>query len=139
MRNIVSYLVLIIVLTSCQSHEIQVVESIHKDGSPKIVMDYLISGSDSIPLHEVNFHEDGSKMMEGEYVDGLREGEWISWFPDGSVWSKGYFTKGKRSGKSWIYHPNGQMYMKGAYRDGAKTGMWIVFDENGIVETQKEF
>jgi antitoxin component YwqK of YwqJK toxin-antitoxin module len=134
------YLALVaLIFSACQTKQIQVVEDIYENGNPKIVFDYLVKSNDSIPLHEIQYHEDGSKLLEGEYVDGLREGEWLSWFPDGSIWSKGYFSKGKRTGKSWVYHPNGQLYMKGTYENGHKIGLWLVFDEEGNVEAQQEF
>lgn len=129
----------ILVLASCQPKEIQVIEQIYEDGSPKIVFDYLLKRGDSIALHEVQYHNDGSILLEGDYQNGLREGEWISWYPDGTVWSKGYFRKGKRSGKSWAYHPNGKLYMKGSYEEGKKIGPWLVYDEEGNVIANKEF
>lgn len=129
----------LLVLTSCQSKEIQVVEQIHEDGTPKMVFDYLVKGEDSIALHEVQYHDDGSILLEGVYQDGLREGEWVSWYPDGTIWSKGYFSNGKRTGKSWVYHPSGKMYMKGSYEEGEKIGIWLVYDEEGIIVGKKEF
>ncbi len=32
-----------------------------------------------------NFYQDGSLQMEGELVNGLREGPWAYWRPDGTV------------------------------------------------------
>lgn len=130
---------LMILFTACQPVELQVVENFYKDGSPKMVMDYLVKMGDSIPVHEVQYHDDGSRLLEGNYENGLREGEWLSWYPDGSIWSKGYFSKGERDGKSWVYHPNGKMYMKGSYQHGKKIGLWLVFDEEGNVVGQNEF
>lgn len=139
MKKVLYLFGIVFLLGACQASEIQVVEEYYKDGSPKNVMDYLVTGSDSIPVHEIQYHDDGSKLLEGDYENGLREGEWLSWFPDGSIWSKGYFSKGKRTGKSWIYHPNRQIYMKGTYEDGKKTGLWLVFDEDGNVVGKNEF
>lgn len=130
---------LLVVLSACQPVEIQVVEDFYKDGSPKMVMDYLVKNGDSIPIHEIQYHADGSKLLEGNYVDGLRDGEWLSWFADGRIWSKGYFSQGERTGKSWVYHPNGQLYMKGSYENGTKIGLWLVFDEDGNVVGKDEF
>ncbi len=134
------YLIGVLVLfASCQPREIQVVEKIHEDGTAKVVFDYMLKGNDSIALHEVQYHDDGSLYLEGIYEDGLREGEWLSWYPDGTIWSKGYFSKGERTGKSWVYHPSGKLYMKGSYENGKKIGTWLVYDEEGIVLAKKEF
>jgi antitoxin component YwqK of YwqJK toxin-antitoxin module len=133
------YFILMLSMFACQTREVQVVEDVNQDGTPKKVVDYILKGSDSIPQHEVQYHEGGAKLMEGSFANGKREGEWVSWFPDGQVWSKGYFKNGKRDGKSWVYHPNGQLYMKGEYKDGEKIGLWLVFNEDGIVIGKKTY
>lgn len=124
---------------SCSSKEVQVVNEFYENGQAKIVMTYQVKFSDSIPLYEVQYHKDGSVLLEGNYIDGLRDGEWISHYPDGTMWSKGYFSEGKRTGKSWVYHPNGQLRMKGSYENGRKAGKWIIFNEEGIVVGEEEF
>lgn len=139
MKKLLYLASLLVLLGACQPFEIQVVEDFYQDGSPKMVMDYLVKNADSIPVHEIQYHEDGSKLLEGNYVDGLRDGEWLSWYPDGRIWSKGYFSQGERSGKSWVYHPNGQLYMKGSYEKGEKIGLWLVFDEEGNVIGKNDF
>ncbi|NOR86231.1 MAG: hypothetical protein GQ527_01340, partial [Bacteroidales bacterium] len=93
MKKILFYSILISLIVSCQSREIQIVEEIYQDGSSKKIVDYLVQGSDTLVLHELSFHKDGSKLMEGYFENNQREGEWLSWFPDGSIWSKGYFSK----------------------------------------------
>lgn len=139
MKRIFFYLFSFTFLFSCQTKEIKVIEEIYKNGATKKTVQYQLKGSDSIPLHEIQYHQDGSKYVEGSFIKGEREGEWMSWYPDGTVWSKGYFANGKRTGKSWVYHPNGQMYMKGEYLEGEKVGLWLVFDEQGNVVGQEDF
>ena len=139
MKKIVLFLIVTLSFYSCQTSEIQVVEEVFNDGAIKSIVDYRISFGDSIPIHRLDFHKDGSKRMEGFFKDGERDGEWLSWFTDGTVWSKGYFKEGKRTGKSWVYHPNGKLYIKGKYEDGKKTGQWLVFDEDGILLADQSF
>ncbi len=133
------FLAFVLTITSCQTVETQVIEEVFQDGTSKMIIDYQVSFGDSIPIHRVDFHENGAKRMEGSFVDGERDGEWLSWYHDGAIWSKGYFKNGKRTGKSWVYHPNGRLYMEGTYKDGKKTGLWIVYDEEGIVAGQDTF
>ena len=140
MLKYISIFIITIIITSCQTRTVQVIEDVYQDGSPKSIIDYKVSFGDSIPQHRIDFHIDGSRRMEGNFVNGKREGEWISWHPNGGgIWSKGYFKNGERTGKSWIYHTNGKLYMKGAYENGKKVGLWLVFDEDGNVVGQDEF
>jgi len=125
--------------SSCSSKKIEVVNEFYENGQAKIVMTYKVQMGDSIPLHEIQYHKDGSVLLEGDYIDGLREGEWISHYADGTIWSKGYFLKGKRTGKSWVYYPSGKLRMKGSYENGKKVGKWFVYNEEGVVVTEDEF
>ncbi|MCK5775616.1 MAG: toxin-antitoxin system YwqK family antitoxin [Bacteroidales bacterium] len=131
MRKLIILFISMAFLYACQAPQVQVVEDVYADGSIRSIVDYKISSNDSIPLHQLDFHKDGSKRMEGYFVDGERDGEWLSWYADGDIWSKGYFKNGKRTGKAWVYHPNGKLFMKGTYENGQKTGNWLVFDEDG--------
>lgn len=139
MRRLVYLLFAGIFFTACSPKEVQVVNEFYGNGQAKIVMTYHVQFGDSVPVYEVQYHKDGSVLLEGNYVDGLREGEWISHYPDGTMWSKGYFLKGERDGKGWVYHPSGKLHMKGSYENGKKVGKWIVFNEEGIVIGEEEF
>jgi len=139
MRKLITLFIMGIFLASCQPQKIQVVKEVFKDGTPKSIIDYEVQYGDSIPIHRLDFHINGSKRMEGDFVNGKREGEWLSWHPDGTIWSKGFFKNGKRTGKSRIYHSNGKLYMKGEYLDGKKIGEWMVFDEDGILIGDETF
>lgn len=139
MKKLIYLVLFASMLSACTSKEIEEVKEFYENGQAKIVMKYKVQLGDSIPMYEIQYHKDGSILLEGEYIDGFREGEWISHYPDGTMWSKGYFSKGKRTGKSWIYHPNGQLRMKGKYEEGKKVGKWIVFNEEGIVISEQEF
>ena len=139
MKNLLISLIIILALVSCTSKEVKVVEEYFQSGSPKKVMDYKVSMGDSIPLHRADFHENGETRMEGSFVDGKRDGEWMSWYANGVIWSKGYFKDGLRTGKSWAYYPSGKLYLQGSYENGKKVGEWLVFDEDGIVTGKESF
>lgn len=73
----------------------------------------------------------GIIKMKGYYVNGKREGQWVSFYENGNVWSEGFFKQGLRDGKSMVYYENGQKYYTGYYKDGRKVGKWEFFDEKG--------
>jgi len=139
MKNLFLGLVIILAMVSCTNKEVKVVEEYFQNGSPKMLINYKLTMGDSTPLHRTDFHENGSKRMEGNFVDGKRDGEWMSWYANGVVWSKGYFKDGLRTGKSWAYYPSGNLYLKGSYKKGKKIGEWLVFDEEGIVIGKENF
>ena len=140
MRKLILLIIPAMLFISCQNTQtVELVKEVYADGVQKQLIQYEIRGADSIAVHEINYHRDGSLKMEGDILDGLREGEWVSWYPDGTLWSKGSFTKGKRSGGSWAYYANGILHMEGNYEDGKKVGIWKVYDSDGTLETKQDF
>ncbi len=140
MRKLILFIIPAMILLSCQQKQtVELVKEVYPDGVQKQLIQYEIKGVDSIPIHEINYHRDGSLKMEGDLIDGLREGEWMSWYPDGTVWSKGYFAKGKRTGESKAYYPNSILHMSGTYEEGRKVGIWKVFDNTGKLQKKQDF
>jgi antitoxin component YwqK of YwqJK toxin-antitoxin module len=73
----------------------------------------------------------GHVTMEGNLVNGQREGEWTSYTADGRVKSRSNYKAGKPEGLSTVFHPNGEVYYTGWQHDGKQTGLWRFYDEHG--------
>lgn len=99
-----------------------------------------------------SWHDNGCIHLDGEYINGLKEGNWTELHPNGLVNEKGFYLNGKKQGKwikndnlgnrlyvgsfvndlthdFWIYYRLGIPYAFGKYDHGIKQGMWI-FNEN---------
>ena len=50
----------------------------------------------------ITYHDNGTKMEEGNYRDGMKEGEWTSKYANGEKELIGYFNKGKPC-NIWMY------------------------------------
>jgi hypothetical protein len=48
---------------------------------------------------EVRYYESGSKMIEGEYLDGAQHGVWRQFFKDGRQWREDRWSDGELSAK----------------------------------------
>jgi len=92
---------------------------------------------------------------QGNLVNGLKEGEWLFFYPDGKIMAKEMYKEDELSGKSnsyfpdgklsstenWVedlqedsafyYHNNGTLNRKGIYEKGVYQGLWLTFFENG--------
>lgn len=76
--------------------------------------------------------------IEGETVDGLRQGPWVSYYPNGMVWSECTYVDGLEEGTYRAYRPNGHPYYVGHYTQGKPTGTWEYYDDEGnLVATEK--
>ena len=81
--------------------EFMMVNSWDKDGKPMV-----INGNG----HQLDYHENGKKKAEGNYLNGKKEGFWTFFHPNGKRESEGNFKQGKPVGK-WSY-----FYSKGKLR-----------------------
>jgi len=43
----------------------------------------------------IEWHEDGNKKEEGEYIEGLRHGRWIQWNEEKEIAAEEIYDKGK--------------------------------------------
>lgn len=126
----------LMVLAGCGDQLRKEVVSSYGNGQPAKVYYY---DKENQWVREESYHDNGLLMMEGAIVDGLREGEWVSYFPDGKVQSKGFFHEGIREGKSLVYYENGHLWMDGFYNNDRKCGEWIFYDEQGYEIERRNF
>jgi len=103
----------------------------YPDGKPKSIKIFDEVNGRKEWVGEKSYYKNGTKSMEGSIINGLREGEWISWYDDGSIWSKGSFKNGLREGHGIIYYRNGNIQLEGFYQKGERTGIWKSYDEDG--------
>ncbi len=108
------------------------------NGRPRKVWVYARVDGIRTAVKEIQYHPNGAKSMEGPIKDGLRHGEWKSWYEDGNLWSVGIFVNGLRHGKGIVYHPNGKKFIQGAYINGERVGKWMWWDDEGRSITEVE-
>ncbi len=109
------------------------------DGKPSIVKVFKDIDGKKEWVGEIQFHQNGNKSMEGSIKNGLRYGEWKSYYSDGKIWSKGFFKNGLREGHGLVYYPNGEIQIDGYYAKGERTGIWKSFDEHGNMVSETDY
>jgi antitoxin component YwqK of YwqJK toxin-antitoxin module len=71
-------------------------------------------------------------MQEGNYVDGERDGTWV--YKKGNILLfTGDFQMGVAVGKHEYFHENGKLESKGEFEGGEKSGDWKHYDEFGNI------
>lgn len=102
------------------------------------------------------YHENGNRMSEGNYADGMEDGSWVYWNEDGSLNSQGYYKEGKMDstwqwydeksnltkvysyknglldGVAYNYYSNGIFSDSGSYVKGRMDGPWVFQYESGV-------
>ena len=77
------------------------------------------------------FYQVGDHTEIGKYSDGEKEGEWIYYYDNEQTYFKGKYKNGKPVDKHVYYYYNGNKKWIGKYNLGKKEGKWIRYNENG--------
>jgi antitoxin component YwqK of YwqJK toxin-antitoxin module len=78
-------------------------------------------------------------MIEYDVVDGLKNGDFIVYFPDGKVQMAGMMEKNKNVGLWKYYYKNGALQSAGYFNDDKPDSVWIWYNETGIIIEQGSF
>jgi len=70
-------------------------------------------------------------VMIGDYVDGVRQGEWRHYSADGRLRSRGHYDDGQLDGEWTWYRANGRVMQTGGFRRGSKHGIWERWNDAG--------
>ena len=70
-------------------------------------------------------------LMDGDYFDGLEEGEWKNYWENGELKNQSSFKGGLLDGKWFSYYPDGKPKLEGEYQDNMRVGEWTEYFDNG--------
>ncbi len=116
----------------------EVRETFFPNGSTRSqwIVKVLPDGTEVEHGESLMWYDDGQVKMQGEYVDGVRDGLWRSWYPDGRMRGEGRLHRNKRIGTWTMWHDNGQKRIETAYDKGLAHGRSTAWDADGnVIET----
>ncbi len=89
----------------------------------------------------LGYYENGNLLEEGDYFDGLKQGEWKNYFDDDDNTIQGIanYQDGLLNDKYVTYFPNGKEQLVGAYLNGVREGLWTWFTMEGDIESEVRF
>lgn len=87
------------------------------------------------------YYQSGLTEQEGEYLNGLKEGKWISYYEgEGKpIMEDSHYISGELDGPYTSHHQTGKEVIKGTYRKGKQHGNWKWFTAEGILESEVTF
>lgn len=137
MKNIYRIIPFLFLLASCGNDRLtEEIVATYDNGQPAKIYYY---NKEYQRVAEKEFYESGILKMEGTVANGLRDGDWVAYFPDGKVQSTGIFKDGARIGPATVYYENGQKLMEGFYKNDHKCGEWVFYDELGYEVERRDF
>lgn len=85
------------------------------------------------------FHASGQKLVEGQYVDGLKVGTWTFYDEAGRVTGQTEFSEGVYHGKRVQFFPSGSPRLVEEYSRAQRNGAVQEFAEDGALVRQVLF
>ncbi len=73
----------------------------------------------------------GDYTEEGNYIIGLKDGQWKSYYEDGTLKFKGNYVQGNPDGQHLYYYETGKIKEEQHYRMGIRQKTWKKYDEEG--------
>lgn len=91
-------------------------------------------------IHYFSENHEQVKKEEGSYLDDIRVGTWIFYYPDGkSVKAEGQFKDGEANGPYTKFYDNGKLKEIGVFYNSKYYGDRKKYHENGQLEQQAHF
>ena len=89
--------------------------------------------------HWVRTDKDGSKIYEGNFVDGLETGTFTYYYSDGTVRIRNTYTTPGRICNHEAYDEQGHLLARGIYNQRNRDGQWEFFAEDGHLVKKAEY
>jgi antitoxin component YwqK of YwqJK toxin-antitoxin module len=91
--------------------------------------------------HSVSYSDKDYKITEeGDYKEGLKDGEWIAYYPGGKVPVViSNYKDGELNGVMKQYSRRGKLLQEMNYKDGLKHGKFIMYDKRGKVLVERQY
>ena len=81
--------------------------------------------------HWIRTDKDGSKIYEGDFVDGLETGTFTYFYHDGTVRIRNTYTEPGRRCLHEAYDEQGHLLARGEYNQRNRHGLWKFYAEDG--------
>lgn len=81
----------------------------------------------------------GVLIEKGEFVNGLKNGEWITYSRKGKLIRKINYENGLLNGKIELFYVNGKTKVNGQFEKGNKIGKWIYYTEKGKILSEGSY
>jgi hypothetical protein len=75
------------------------------------------------------YYQDGQPELEGEYVDGVRQGLWRWFYEDGTPKAQCRYVDGEGPYTAW--YENGQLLLQGQLDGEKRVGEWTEYARSG--------
>ncbi|MEP2027046.1 MAG: hypothetical protein ABJH98_09505 [Reichenbachiella sp.] len=137
MKNSIYYLIgVLIVLNACDSGEVTSGGAESLDNLPSYAEQIEFDHMPELVTASVMFG--GNVEQQGEYLNDLRNGSWVTYYPNQLVKSISTYVNGTMHGTHLELDNSGSLTLKGYYVNGVEEGEFIYYS-NGVVTEKRNY
>ncbi|MCC7085646.1 MAG: toxin-antitoxin system YwqK family antitoxin [Pirellulales bacterium] len=85
----------------------------------------------------ISYHTNGKVAEQGVMIDGAKQGHWVRFHDNGAKAKEGNYDEGIEAGHWIFWDPDGKKAQEGSFKNGQPDGTWKSWDANGIEEVYK--
>ncbi len=85
------------------------------------------------------YYPTGKIKETRNYLNGLKDGTWLTWNEKGVKTAEANFRAGKKEGAWYVWDDDGVKRYDMYYNSGVKTGTWIIYDAGGKETGREEY
>jgi len=82
------------------------------------------------------YDEKGALQMEGDYVNGKKQGIWKNYYASGNVYSSGNYENDEAVGQWKYFFEDGSINASGEFVSGKKHGYWSAYSTAGKLKSE---
>ena len=87
----------------------------------------------------ISFYTNGQLDWNGSYLNGCRDGKWNWYYYSGKVKARREYRSCKLNGMSVAYFENGLTKFRGEYREGSRNGPWVSYRDDFSIVFEGEY
>ena len=108
-------------------------EEKYPGGAVRVQREVVLMSDDQVINHGkyTEFYANGQKFSEGNYVNGVHDGDWSFWHDNGQLAKKVTFKQGRAEGAWEAHRADGSLAAKKTYKDNLREGTWVMYYDDG--------
>lgn len=100
---------------------------------------YYADSTSTLPYTGRNKSKLRDQTIEFDVVNGIREGDFIVYYPNKNIQMIGKLTNNKNTGEWKYYNPNGSLQTVGKFLDDMPSGIWTWYYPDGKLAEEGNF
>lgn len=82
----------------------------------------------------IKYYPDKTVAERTEYINNVKHGEWLQYHENGRLFLKTSYVKGVLEGSFEVWDKNGRQLYRGQYKNDTRDGLWHIYNPDGSLK-----